>query len=480
ALLLGAACGAGSVFLLYRHTFGVTRSHGWSWIVALLASILECFGRLAGTGWSAAMIGLLAIVSILLWGSKRWRWTFLLTGILPFCRYDFSFYTVAIGALLVFLCRRSADRPWRDVAAHYLASLLGVAGILLFWRFYYGHFVPTCILMKAGSYPNLANIGEALFDYTRELWPFLVLIMIGAWFTPRGSFRDLIPWLVPGGLHFALVLWGGGDYFPGNRYQVILTVAVIFAAIECLPGLSAALKGAIGRESYPGGLRRGPWIAISSGVLIAGIAAGFRPAGVSEIVSGMRRDHREPDRSIWLSAEGLEAMTVSRLNNHALTGRFFSRLTQGHPGTRLASLEVASTFYFFDGVSLDVQGFVDRNVATGPRHPNPRRKWDKRLDPMFWERERPEIIWLDTSTEIGSTMRFQPDIMRLESVLWWSRHWGWTGPYFDSDYLHRHYRPRATMDNGRYLILWLAREDVVYDYDRRLSALGFTLKFNFP
>ncbi|MCE9584732.1 MAG: hypothetical protein K8T20_19755, partial [Planctomycetes bacterium] len=158
ALLLGAACGAGSVFLLYRHSFGVTRSHGWSWIVALLASILECFGRLAGTGWSAAMIGLLAIVSILLWRSKHWRWTFLLTGLLPFCRYDFSFYTVAIGALLVFLCRRSADRPWRDVAAHYLASLLGVAGILLFWRFYYGHFVPTCILMKVCSYPNLANI----------------------------------------------------------------------------------------------------------------------------------------------------------------------------------------------------------------------------------------------------------------------------------------------------------------------------------
>ncbi len=479
ALLLGAACGAAAIGLLYRHAFDVTQSHAWAWLATLLASVLECFGRLAGSGWSASMLGLITIASILLWRSSRWPWTFLLTGLLPFCRYDFSFYTVTVGALLVFQAARSGDRPWRRVATFYATSLAGVAALLLLWRMTYGHFVPTCILMKAGSYPDAAAIGDSVFHYARELWPFLLLILGGVWFTAKSAFTGLLPWLAPGTVHFALVLWGGGDYFPGNRYQIVLTVAVLFAAIQCIPGLRSALRAIAGREEFPAGIRKSWWIAGSSIVLLAGIGAGFRPYGTQETWDGLLATHRKPDRSTWLVSQGLEAMTVSRLNNHALTGRFFSRLTQDRPGTRMASLEVASAFYFFDGTALDVQGFVDRNVATGPRHPKPRRKWDKRLDPAFWERERPEIIWLDTTTEVLEYMKLDP-FAPVESMLWWSRHFDWTQPYFENDYLRRHYKPRATRVNGDRLILWLAREDVALGYDLKLASLGFTARTTWP
>jgi hypothetical protein len=479
ALVLGAACAAASIGLLYRHAFLVTESHVLAWIATFLASILECFGRLSGSGWSASLIGLLAVTAMLLWRSRRWPWTFAVTGLFPLCRYDFAFYTVVTGVLLVWISARNVDRPWRRTATCWAASLAGVAAVALFWRIYYGHFVPTCVQMKASSYGSAASVADGILQYARELWPFILIVFAGSWFTPRARFLAPLPWLAAGLAHFALVLWGGGDYFPGNRYQVVLTTAVLFAGIECLPGVSRAILGVFRRSEFPAELSKGRWVVACATVVVLGVFAQFRPASTRETIDGMLASHRKPDRSTWIDSRGLEAMTVSRLNNHAATGRFFSRLAKGHPGTRLASLEVASTFYFFDGVSLDALGFVNPVVAAGPRNPAPRRQWDKRLDPKFWERERPEIIWLDTSTEVLDYMRLDP-FMPIESMLWWSRHYNWTQPYLDSEYLRVHYRPRASLVNGAWLILWLAREDVAREYDRTLAHEGFRLRADFP
>jgi hypothetical protein len=457
ALALGGVCVAFAVFLLYRETYARTASHGWAWAIATLAATLPAFGRHSGSGWSAAMLGALSVVAILTWRSPRWPWTFLLTGLLPFCRYDFSFYTVATGALLVLACARSAERPWRRAAALYGASLLGVVGVLAFWRLYYGHFVPTCILMKAGSYPSAGAVGATFLEYARDAAPYLLVLAAGARFAAPGALRELAPWLAPGALHLGLVAWGGGDYFPGSRYHVVLTAALVFAAIACLP-----------RPDAPA-----PRPVPLAAAACLGFAASLLGSGSLEVAQGMILPARDSDRTVWLTAHGVEAMTVSRLNNHAATGRFFSTLTADGRRSRMASLEVASVFYFYDGVSLDVQGFVDRNVATGPRHPAPRRKWDKRLDPAFWERERPDIVFLDTSTEIREYMVFRPGEDPMQAVLSWSRHWEWTEPYFDSPWLRANYAPRATLLNNRWLILWLARRDRAAEFDRRLEALGF-------
>lgn len=477
ALLLGGLFMAGAVLLLHRWTFEHSQSHRWAWFVTLGAMLLSSLGGLSGSGWSSSLIAFLTVLAIRLWHSPRWRWTFLTTGLLAIVRWDFAYYTGLLAAGLVWVSYRKGDRPWRTVARPALLSLLSIPAVLLFWKLYYGHFVPTCIVMKSGTYYSAEATREFLRSYISDLAPFLVVLFLGRRLTPSEERGSLFAWLLPGLLHVVLVLQGGGDYMPGHRYHIVLTTALVCAVARLSQGTGVALNSFF-RHAPSKTLSPWQW-ALTAGFLVFVITdRKMDPFPGPTALKKGRTVSRPPfDRELWFKGVGYDAMMNSRINNHAFTGRFFSAL---EPKAKLASLEVASTFYFFDGRSLDVLGFVNRSVAEGPVHRGHKRGFDKRLDPNFWERERPELIWLDTDTEILPTMRLQPDRPALASILSWSRHDWWAAPYFREEYLHQNYRPRATLVNGKFLLLWLVRNDLAPTFDDKLASLGFQSQSSFP
>jgi hypothetical protein len=180
-------------------------------------------------------------------------------------------------------------------------------------------------------------------------------------------------------------------------------------------------------------------------------------------------------------------MTESRLTNHTATARFFTRVLREESHWKLASLEVGSFFHWIDAIPTDLLGFVNRDVATGPVNTRPSdRIWDRRLDPAFWARERPEIVWIDTKTRgdpLGAILEFADAASAggttpaMKDFLSLSRHWFWTEPYFDDAAFSAGWLPRMTAVNERWLVLWLVRADVADAVDRDLKAAGFLRKF---
>lgn len=497
ALLLGAAAVAVTVLLLHAFALRETGDPRLAWLASALACGTPALSGVGGAGWSSAFAGLLAALSISLWFSARWRWAFAATGALSLLRFDFAYYTALVGAGLVLTGRRWPDRPLRDRLRAYAASLGCVAAVLAFWPLYYGHLLPTPIVMKAGlggSLPRLLDAvrgweqipgtGNGLAGLLLELSPALAATAVGLGRLPRGTV-SFAAWLVPAGLHLLLVLWAGGDYMPHHRYYTILLVAFLFLGARGLGALPARLGAAAPLRWLAGERWAFPRRALAG--LAAALAACALPIGAG--LTGTVAENLGGLRYAWFGT-GVNGMIASRIANHTLTGRFFGAVAP--PGWTLASLEVASAFYFFPGASIDVQGFMNRDVAAGPAHPAPRAAWDRRLDTGVWERERPSIVWLDTVVlscepahaqalfevlRAAGRMRTRPQANRL--MLASSNHWWWTEPYFDSAWLLGAYVARPTVVDG-YALLYLVRADLAAEHDARLARAGFRVAVRVP
>ena len=170
---------------------------------------------------------------------------------------------------------------------------------------------------------------------------------------------------------------------------------------------------------------------------------------------------------------------------NTLTSRFFSWLTEDGPDVGLATLENGSIWYSYAGRPVEVLGWTTRSIAEGPRNPNPvLGAIDSRLDLGVWERERPEIVWLDT--QVSEESQFDPSsVVRrsysdeahaLLAFVSSTRHWWWTQPYFGSRFLLDAYDARLTIVNETHRILWFVRSDRARVFDRRLEAAGFVLQ----
>jgi len=473
ALILSGVFFAGTIFLMYVLAHRETSNHIIAWLVALFAATTPSFSQLAGTAWSSTLVGFLAVSMILLWSTSHWRWTFVLIALLPFVRYDFAFYTVILGAGLVVLSWNQRERSRTSLIAWSGACLLTIPVVAVFWLLYYGHLVPTPFLMKAGHFNlDMVAMSEGAWRFAGELLPLFLVVVIGlpSWRPKEGAVPFLF--VVAGVIHYIAVLAAGGEYVQFNRYFTFLVIGMLACAINTcrtpVSRLSLTFRGFRSR------LRRLALPLVFAGVVVC-ILTSNRVVG--RIHQGLRHCKAGTMNTRAWFGQGIDGMNRSRLNNHALTGRFFSRLTKKRPATKLATLEVASVFYFFDGVSVDVLGFVNREVAHHSRRSSPIPGKDiRKPDLEVWARERPEIIWLDTKFMVQRPV-VRPhggtpgSIMR--GFLSWSRHSYWTKHYLDIPYILDHYAGRLTSVNHSYHILWLVRKDVAHEFDGKLESLGF-------
>ncbi len=472
AIILCGLATAGTALIVFRFTLRRTNRLDAASLWAVLTIFLPSIGGLSGSGWAAPLVGCLTAGIIAAWVGGRHRLSFVLLGLLPLVRYDLVYYTVFTGALLVLVSRRAGDPDWTRHRRLYLWSLGGIPVLLASWLIAYGHLVPSCILMKAGIFVrwNLWQYHVTLF--ARDLWFFAGVLAVAAWRRPEAGWGPYLAWIIPGAIHIVLVLLGGGDYVPGQRYHIGFAVALAMAAAHGLPAFIEWT--ARPRSEVP---RRGlAWFARAAlaGGLFASGAAWFLYNGTMAVRDGSEVAATLPRVTTW-ERRGITHMVASRINNHVFTSRLFSRITQGNPAARLASLEVASIFYFFTGTAIEVQGFVNRDVATAPRHPHPVMPWDKRLDPDVWQRELPHVIWLDTANEGVPAMLNPPQDFTTDTLHRWSRHHLWTGPHLEHPYIRRNYVSRLTWVNGQYGILWFVRRDIAPMMDRRLESIGLKL-----
>ncbi|MFO0983865.1 MAG: hypothetical protein U1E76_19420 [Planctomycetota bacterium] len=477
ALLLGGACFAATLLLVHRLAWRETMSPVLAWLLTLAAASTASLAGLAGSGWSAPLIGLLSMAIVVLYESRHWRWCFALGALFACVRYDFAFYTLATGATLCAVARASPDRR-RDAWLGCALSLLVVAAIVLGWRRYYGHYLPTPIIAKASVLnPSPGFVLGRALELARDLAPALLLWLLGRQSLRARLGQSAIPaLLVPGLAHYVLVAAGGGDYLPGNRYHTVLVIAVLAGAIK----LAAP---ALRRWQAPGRAS----LRDAAGGLVAAAAIVLASGTASKVATGLARPAIEAAGDAALFANGLTGMTQSRINGHLRCGRFFSRLTQGMCAVRLASLEVASVFYAYDGPSLDLLGFANRAVATGSDNPAPRHGlFDKKLDPEVIARERPELIWLDTrvlaARAAPATLRPRAveRVAAMREFLAWSAHHWWTEPYLPAAPLAAGYVCRITLLGADRCVLWLAREDLAPKFDAQLAALGFVRQGRMP
>jgi hypothetical protein len=306
----------------------------------------------------------------------------------------------------------------------------------------------------------------------RQVLPSLLLAS-GALASPtrRRLAWGLLAWFFPALLHFAAVAVHGGDYQEWHRYHTPLFVTSAFAMAIGLPAL-------VKRAPKWAERARGRRAKLATASLLVGlsVAVAVWQGAMHELVAAARSKG-----FVWFGT-GRSAMTASRITSHVATADVFSWLSEERPEARLASLENGSIWYFYTGTPVELLGWTDRDIASGPL--NPVRKIgaaDSRCDLAAWVRHRPEVIWLDTQTLEEAHFRSEavaraahPDKAHaLMALLTSSRHWWWTRPYFLTPYLLDAYEPRLTIVNDRYRILWLARSDLAAGFDRRLEAAGF-------
>ncbi len=475
-LLGGALSFGGMVFLVSREAWRRSRS-----LVATAAAGTMTAGApslviLGGSGWSAAFVGLWTVAAMRGWRSDRWRWTFAWLGLLPLVRMDLSYYTILVGAALVWEGSTRMGRDRRALIRSFLAALAGPLVVLMAWRFLYGHFIPTPVVQKLGAPGGFDRLGSALlrdvFTLGADLSMFgpglLALILF------RRRRLTFAAWLIPAAIHEALVCWRGGDDHEGHRYVVIL-----ITAIAMLAGAGAA------RAALVFGLRtkaRRPVARSRVALVAACLALGFA-ASLGPIPDRLKRgvDVATFD---WFG-NGPAAMARSRLVSHRATTAFFNWLVDRNPSARLGTCELGSIFHEFCGIGVDPLGFIDRHVAEGPRNPHATIGIaDSRLDTEIWTRERPDIIWLDTFdvfepqfTQVPMP-ESQPDdpgsrVRAALAIFMASRHRWWTAPYLVLPCIGEDYDPCVTTVNDRYRILWFARRTSRAAFDARLKSAGF-------
>jgi len=485
AILITAASSAATVFLLSYWASGRTNL-AVGWLVGLTLAVNPSLLALSGSGWSAPFLALLAAAGIVLWDKGKRGATFALLATIAFVRWDSSFYTVVVGFLLVATVWFLEEGDWRKEARRYALTLLAPALFFTFWILYYGHPVPPSVEMKSGT-GDVATLLNTGFDLSRDLsLELLPLVLCAILFAPALKLRAILPivaWLIPSLIHTAGIAWGGGDYMWGHRYHVVLIVAVAAAGIL---GLEAWLARYRQRMAAPGP-RRGAGKALSYGMFaIATLVLLAYSGQPKDIFKRVRDSGGDPKTLGFFNSTGIGGMRGSRITRHTSAGQFFTWLTEGKKDVKLATGEVASCYYAFSGRPIDIQGFANRDVSRAGRREETVAPWAKRLDPELWEREKPELVWLDAEGEFPSGLAsrwvskaFHDEINesapsdRTKAFVRASRHSWWVEPYYEATYLDEHYELRVTEINDAIVLLWMVRDDMAAQYDRRLEEAGF-------
>jgi len=485
AILISASCSAATVFLFSYWASG-RANLAIGWLVGLTLAVNPSLLELSGSGWSAPFLALLAATGIVLWHRGKRGATFALLATIAFVRWESSFYTVAVGFLLVATVWLLEDGDWRKEARRYASTLLAPVVFFTFWFLYYGFPVPACVETKSGT-GDVGTLLNTSFDLSRELsLELLPLVLCAILFIPALKLRAILPivaWLIPSLIHTAGIAWGGGDYMWGNRYHVVLIVAVAAAGILGLEAWYARYRA----DKAAAGQRRWANKALPYGMFaLATLVLLVYSGQPKNIFKNVRDSAGDPKALGFFNTTGIGGMRGSRITRHLSAGQFFTWLTEGKKDVKLATGEVASVYYSFSGRPVDILGFANREVARADRREKTVNKMAKRIDPGLWEREKPEIVWLDAEGEFPSDraslwvskafhdeVNESPPSDRTKTFVKASRHAWWSEPYYKATYLDEHYKLRVTEINDAILLLWMVRDDLAAEYDRRLEEADF-------
>ena len=172
-------------------------------------------------------------------------------------RPDAVLFVGVLGAgQLVHAWRSSEARRamWRVLAIFGATGL--IFGIYFLWRYqYFGYLLPNTFYVKASGLRGQAI--ERGWQYLHEYLSdraYVPLLALGAIVGIRDRIvGPLFGWVL---IYAAYVVYVGGDFYPGQRFFVVVTP---FAALLCAYSLDRAARWISGRWSSRPGLSRGVW-----------------------------------------------------------------------------------------------------------------------------------------------------------------------------------------------------------------------------
>jgi hypothetical protein len=240
------------VFLLARRTWP---DRPWAVVTAVGLTVADnAFGVWAVLGLEKHLVAFWALLALLLaggGGERRWPAIGLCLCCALLTRPDAALFAAAFLAsqALALLRERESQQPAPGAAPSWRA-LGQCAGVLIggyaayyAWRYsYYGYPLPNTFYLKASGLGTaawqrgLSYVGE--FFSERYGLPLLSLAALSAWRNP--ALRTLHVWALA---HVLYIVHIGGDFYPGQRFLIVLVPALALLAGE----LCAALEQRLAR-----------------------------------------------------------------------------------------------------------------------------------------------------------------------------------------------------------------------------------------
>jgi hypothetical protein len=311
-------------------------------------------------------------------GPSRAAWALLALGVL--LRLDVG--VVAAAFLFSALLQGRAARSSAAFGAGLLA--LGVGGILVFGKLYYGDPLPNTFYLKATGAPLSDVLASGLRQHWGMLTPLspLLFALAGA----GGFLRRRDPLFVLAALCvlalFAYDLSVGGDWLKAYHSRFVVPAVVLFCVLNAVAA-QALLARFLPAHARAGAGGRVALVALA----LLGAVAFWSPVATRE----------------WLWPR---APTLWHQENRDLARIGFYLRAQTPPETTVALHCAGTTAYFAERPAIDVLGKSDRHIARLPVkffHPG-HSKWD--WDYVLLER-RPDVI-----TETSRGLANHPELQR--------------------------------------------------------------------
>jgi hypothetical protein len=241
------------VFVLARRTWP---DRPWAVVTAVGLTVADnAFGVWAVLGLEKHLVAFWALLALWLAGSggaRRWPAVGLCIACAMLTRPDAALFAAAFfGSQALELLRREPGpkRPgtvpsWRALL-QCAGVFVGVYAVYYVWRYaYYGYPLPNTFYLKAsglgvaGWKRGLEYVGEFLSE--RHGLPLLSLAAVTAWRTPL--LRALYLWALA---HVLYIVHIGGDFYPGQRFLIVLVPVLALLAGELCASLQRWLERAL-------------------------------------------------------------------------------------------------------------------------------------------------------------------------------------------------------------------------------------------
>jgi hypothetical protein len=336
AFLLSLACALGSLVLVARIAIQEFATRVGFLLALLLVAFDDAWLCYAVFSLETHLVVLCTLVALgaSVLSFRHWRSVLGVSfALLAMTRLDGLLFALCFfaveGARLFRLDARRRAEEWRGLAQIALCFALPFSLYFLARYWYYGVLLPNTFYLKVGD--TLAALPRGL-EYARTFLserygvPLLALVGLFAW-----RRRRWVPWLfLHVLLHFAYVIYVGGDFYSGHRFLLALTPSL---ALLTAAGFEACL------ERWPGlALRIATPVLALSACLLLRLGTLVDGPSVAEI-------------RVWNDA----------VDNNVRYARWLKRVAR--PNASLVLGDIGGAGFFADLKVHDVYGVVDAQVA---------------------------------------------------------------------------------------------------------------------